>query len=1026
MIPIQLTLQGLYSYQVKQTIDFTRLTSAGLFGIFGVVGSGKSSILEAITFALYGRTDRLNLSGDNRNYNMMNLKSKELLIDFIFEAGSDQAHYRTTVRGRRNSKRFEEVKTLDRAAYREANNEWIPIDQDALQQAIGLSYENFKRTIIIPQGQFQEFLQLGNRDRTQMLKELFNLGKYELSNKVGLLESKNNEQLHQLEGQLLQLGPIDEGQVERYQSELMKLEETIAGQKRLLEEMTAQEEQLRKLQELVHKRVDSEKELRKLEEQEPAYRALEKRISRYEQCHYQFKHQLDLLEERGKKKRERLLQIDHNRRRLKEVDAAVEQTQQRLTEIRTTYEKRDELQKRATDLTLLLKMRKAEEEITKEKTRFASGNVMLEQATRQTEELRRERGQLEEQIRKLRSNMPDMTLLSAVRRWYDEKRNLENQLEEIRKENDRYLREENELKRERLQLLTDPLFSMLPQEAGYAAYERCLDQETDRVKTLQRELAAEEHHLLVKEKLKSYAGELVEGRPCPLCGSRHHPEPYQSDDQGKQLQHIAEEKKEIEQKLNHLASLSKQITLLQSREQQARSNSNEWREKGKSVQKQITDHAGQFHWDKYREEKELNAAFIQVREIEDELRKQESLLTKTVSQLEREERNRERYRSALDQIRITLTVQETTMVTLQEQLKIINPVQYRNSGVAEIETEQQRLLRELQEVVKIYEENSNLLQTQLREKEALTGVLQINSRELEEEQAAIDSLQKQLSEAVAKTSFRDLDEVREILSVTMELETEKLKLATFNDQLLRSRSALEQLQKEIGDRIYDTEAHRRLLKTISELRDEESAKKQQQVEIRLLLKQLRESLQSRAKIIEALEKLKARGENIRTMKSLFKASGFVNYISTIYLQQLCNAANDRFFRLTRQKLSLEITPDNNFQVRDFMNEGKVRSVKTLSGGQTFQASLSLALALADNIQQITRSSQNFFFLDEGFGSLDRESLEIVFDTLKTLRRENRIVGVISHVEEMQQEIEAHLRIENDPERGSLIRRSWEE
>ena len=71
-------------------------------------------------------------------------------------------------------------------------------------------------------------------------------------------------------------------------------------------------------------------------------------------------------------------------------------------------------------------------------------------------------------------------------------------------------------------------------------------------------------------------------------------------------------------------------------------------------------------------------------------------------------------------------------------------------------------------------------------------------------------------------------------------------------------------------------------------------------------------------------------------------------------------------------------------------------------------------------------SGTYFFLDEGFGSLDKESLDVVFDTLKTLRRENRIVGVISHVEEMQQEIEAHLRIENDPERGSLIRRSWEE
>ena len=72
MIPIKLTIKGLYSYQEKQTIDFTQLTSVHLFGIFGAVGSGKSSILEAITFAIYGETDRLN-ARDGRNYNMMNL-----------------------------------------------------------------------------------------------------------------------------------------------------------------------------------------------------------------------------------------------------------------------------------------------------------------------------------------------------------------------------------------------------------------------------------------------------------------------------------------------------------------------------------------------------------------------------------------------------------------------------------------------------------------------------------------------------------------------------------------------------------------------------------------------------------------------------------------------------------------------------------------------------------------------------------------------------------------------------------------
>jgi exonuclease SbcC len=100
-------------------------------------------------------------------------------------------------------------------------------------------------------------------------------------------------------------------------------------------------------------------------------------------------------------------------------------------------------------------------------------------------------------------------------------------------------------------------------------------------------------------------------------------------------------------------------------------------------------------------------------------------------------------------------------------------------------------------------------------------------------------------------------------------------------------------------------------------------------------------------------------------------------------------------------------------------------VKTLSGGQSFQASLSLALALADQVQQQVKSKQNFFFLDEGFGSQDKASLQVIFQTLKSLRKENRIVGIISHVEELQEEIDSHLRISNDPQTGSQVVGSWE-
>src|SRR5215212_8799210 len=96
MIPVGLTIKGLYSYQQETTIDFTNLTAAGLFGIFGAVGSGKSTILEAISFALYGETERLN-SRDSRSYNMMNLKTNDLLIDFVFTCGDCDDEYRFTV-----------------------------------------------------------------------------------------------------------------------------------------------------------------------------------------------------------------------------------------------------------------------------------------------------------------------------------------------------------------------------------------------------------------------------------------------------------------------------------------------------------------------------------------------------------------------------------------------------------------------------------------------------------------------------------------------------------------------------------------------------------------------------------------------------------------------------------------------------------------------------------------------------------------------------------------------------------------
>jgi exonuclease SbcC len=128
MIPVQLTIKGLYSYAKSATIDFKPLVAARLFGIFGPVGSGKSAILEAILFVLFDRSNRLNKAGDDRYYNMMNLQSNELSIDFIFMGGRNhKTKYRFYFMARRNSRDFQKVEVKDRSYYQWHKSDWKPL-----------------------------------------------------------------------------------------------------------------------------------------------------------------------------------------------------------------------------------------------------------------------------------------------------------------------------------------------------------------------------------------------------------------------------------------------------------------------------------------------------------------------------------------------------------------------------------------------------------------------------------------------------------------------------------------------------------------------------------------------------------------------------------------------------------------------------------------------------------------------------------------------------------------------------------
>ncbi len=1024
MIPIKLTIQGLYSYQEKQTIDFTKLTEANLFGIFGAVGSGKSSILEAITFAIYGETDRLN-SRDNRNYNMMNLKSSDLLIEFIFETGKDQTAYQAVVKGRRNGKKFEEVKALERTAYRKENENWIPIEPEMLEKAIGLSYGNFKRTIIIPQGQFQEFLQLGSTDRARMMKELFNLERFELYYKVTALESKNNANKQNIEGQLQQLGAIDQEQVKQYEEQLGGLKAEIAVISQMLKENQAKEAELKLLRELIKKIADAHQKLKQLLDREPEYVKLETLIRNYEQCLIQFKGLLDAFDSSNKKIIQSTGQIEKETIVLKKSEEEIATLESALAELKIAYDSRDFLKQQAEELGKMARLNVLSASVLSDEDRIKNGKIVLDKTIGTSEKLKLEKEKLELLLKAEKAQLPDLAMLSEIKSWHVDNKNLNQQLAEKKLGSEKFQKEIEVINEAVKTRFKEPVFADLATEADIAAVIQFLKEKIDQLKTKNIELDHEIEHFRVQTKLEEYAVDLHDGEACPLCGSLRHPAVLSAESVAGSLSEALKNRVIIEKEIADANENIGQLSDLSNRLKFNLEHLKGLSAKLTELEVKIAGHVALFNWEAFREEAAVSRAFLAAENIQKILKEKEKQLEKVVADLEKGASNEKKFQAEIEKIRIALTAAQTEIKTLSEQVQLLKIDDYKTKTSAEIEAEKRVLQQKYVGLEKQFNELTNHLNELRKTKDTISGSLEANRTALLQEQEANAGTQKQLADRLEQSSYSGIEEVRQVLSQEMNLEFQKQRLNEFKHQLALRQSQVVQLQNEIANRIYDGESHQKLVAEITSITENLSLKNKESGKVEQQLNKLYKDLESQALLRKEFVALELRAENIKTMKALFKSSGFVNYISSVYLQNLCNAANDRFFQLTRQKLSLEITGDNNFQVRDFLNGGKVRSVKTLSGGQTFQAALSLALALADNIQKITDSNQNFFFLDEGFGSLDKDSLSVVFDTLKSLRKENRIVGVISHVEEMQQEIDTHLRIENHEETGSRIWRSWE-
>ena len=200
--------------------------------------------------------------------------------------------------------------------------------------------------------------------------------------------------------------------------------------------------------------------------------------------------------------------------------------------------------------------------------------------------------------------------------------------------------------------------------------------------------------------------------------------------------------------------------------------------------------------------------------------------------------------------------------------------------------------------------------------------------------------------------------------------------------------------------------------TLTRTRDEADAALEARSQAESVLVDLRSKASRHAALSERLLSLSRLQSRLETLKQMFAGNKFVEFIATDILIQIARQASVHLGRLTDRRYALSLDREGNFLVRDDHAGGMTRPVTSLSGGETFLTSLSLALALSAQVQLQGRHPIEFFFLDEGFGSLDPETLELVMSALDALKGgdHGRMIGIISHVEKVKEWLPRYLEV----------------
>ena len=1004
MLPIKLEIQAFGPYVEKQVIHFKDFEQNKLFLIEGETGSGKTVILDAITYALYGKSS----GGQREDIESMRsrfaLDDNDTIVSFTFQSNGKVYQFKRMVKVHiRKKDQVRQWKTTCDCGEL-INDEFHPFFEnprlknmeEKANELIGLSYTQFVQVMILPQGKFEQFLTSKSEDKQAILKTLFQMERWSdinqwLVDKVNderkALEAKKQQVKTNLE--MLSQASFDEANacLETLRNELMQqkqqLQEALVVYKQKQDEVAIQKQYHEWKRELQIKT----KKLEELASQENNMKKLSEDVKHYQTLH-------------------EILPIHQA---MQTLTKSHDDHYQALERAKINYSKATELFKQETTINdeikqINKKLNELENDIEKGKEQFA---------------LIREFSTIKKQWQTAQTEKQDIE--SKMNYVHSKKERLHNELRELEQQvtvlqNDQFKRDEikqqyhlYELSKPRYDDYQTKLKDIEKQELQITKYN-----DQYQVSIIQRKTCEEKHEVYYQAFLEDSALQLAqsleEGKPCPVCGSIHHPTPATLRNtivdvmKLKNLKQALDDAKKAETKAAQMlegAKIKKEGIVSQAND----------------LAKMIQD---MIHKD--FEQKDYD----DIQNLNRQAQKEEDLLQANQKSIEVKNKDIQNLQKQLDDLQTAFTNSLSTCATLQancdekakllpemDEAKLKQSIVVNEKEQASLQTKQQKLQNQVEKIKQNYhtskavfekceEDYVQVHQTferkQIEYHKTLTqyGITKEDMNQL----PTLDKV-KQLSDRIQDyyTTISKLEDDQQAFAKKLE-NIELKELSKLEEDVNTYFVNTQHLQEDISNKQSKCDLYQKTLAKIISLNEDVS--------------KLEPVLIKRAHFVKAM-----RGDN---------GIGIERYVLGVLLDSITTQANQLLSYIHEGRYQIYRNDDTTGRTRKYGLELSIfdsysmenRNVVSLSGGEKFLVSLAMSLALSMVVQARNGGIRfDCLFIDEGFGSLDEHSIADALAILQTMTQGKGMIGIISHVEILKENIQDGIEVAKTKE-GSHI------